>query len=170
MSSIQPATPADAAAIARVHVERWQSTYAGIVPAPFLASLDVEQRTVLWQEWLASAPLVLTATSQQRVIGFVSGGAAREPAFGCDGELYAIYLLSDAQRQGIGSALFDSIRHALLAAGFRSMILWVLEPNPARSFYEAKGGKVTGSKPIEIGGMSLTEIAYTWPNLADPPQ
>ena len=36
--NIRPATPADAAEIARVHVASWRETYAGVLPGAVLAS------------------------------------------------------------------------------------------------------------------------------------
>ena len=41
---IREAAVNDATAIAQVQVESWRTTYAGIVPDAFLASLSVETR------------------------------------------------------------------------------------------------------------------------------
>jgi hypothetical protein len=41
---VRRAVSGDAASIARVHVESWRSTYAGIVPEAYLRSLDVDLR------------------------------------------------------------------------------------------------------------------------------
>ena len=41
---IREASPTDAAAIARVHVDSWRTTYAGIVPADYLANLSYTRR------------------------------------------------------------------------------------------------------------------------------
>ena len=55
----------------------------------------------------------------------------------------------------------------LVVVRLPSMLLWVLEANvPARAFYEALGGIVVRHQPIEIGGATLTEIAYGWADLA----
>ena len=50
--TIRPAEVQDAAGIARVHVESWRSTYQGIFPESFLASLSVERRENYWREQL----------------------------------------------------------------------------------------------------------------------
>src|SRR5205809_105170 len=47
-------------------------------------------------------------------------------------------------------------------AGLSSMLVWVLEQNPSRHFYEALGGQYMRSKPIEVGGAQLVEAAYGW--------
>jgi hypothetical protein len=47
-----------------------------------------------------------------------------------------------------------------------SMLLWVLEANaPARRFYGKLGGSVVRDRPIDVGGVTLTEVAYGWPRL-----
>ena len=51
---IRRAVAADAVAIARVHVESWRSTYAGIVPEEILASLNLDDRAEMWERMLAA--------------------------------------------------------------------------------------------------------------------
>ena len=43
------ATIEDAEAIATIHVRTWQTAYEGIMPAQYLASLSIEERTNLWR-------------------------------------------------------------------------------------------------------------------------
>jgi hypothetical protein len=50
---IRPATLADAAAIAKVHVEAWRETYRGLVPDSVLAGLSVERGVRAWTDMLA---------------------------------------------------------------------------------------------------------------------
>ena len=100
--SIRAAVMEDAAAIAHVHVESWRTTYAGIVPDAYLASLDTTLRARLWREWLSAEALVLVVEVKGSVVGFAHGGRNREQVADCDAELYSIYLLKDAQKRGIG--------------------------------------------------------------------
>jgi L-amino acid N-acyltransferase YncA len=165
MVSIRTATAEDAGAIARVHVESWQTTYTGIVPEAYLAGLDEVLRAKLWHEWLAGSTIVLVAEKEGRVVGFAHAGPNREVLEQCDAELYSIYLLRDAQRHGSGTALLQGIARTLVERGFRSMAVWVLERNPSRNFYETHGGHLAKSKVIEIGGVKLMEVAYVWPEL-----
>ena len=165
MISIRPAKAEDAGAIAHVHVESWKTTYSGIVPDAYLAGLDEMLRTKLWQEWLAGDSLVLVAERHGKVVGFANAGANREALEGCDAELYAIYLLQDAQRRGVGTRLLRAVAEALAERGYRGMAVWVLERTPARDFYERMGSHLATSKVIEIGGAKLMEVAYVWPEL-----
>ncbi len=50
---------------------------------------------------------------------------------------------------GIGSPL----------EGCRSLMLWVLEGNPARSFYERMGGRLLDAQQM---GQGAVEVAYSW--------
>jgi len=46
------------------------------------------------------------------------------------------------------------------------MLVWVLVDNhPARRFYEALGGQELRTQPIEIGGVTLEEVAYGWQDI-----
>ena len=160
---IRGAKPADARDIALVHVATWRSTYRGIVPDDVLNGLDVEQRTADWQGWLAEDnSLVLVAEEESGICGFCGGGALREPMGGGDAEIYAIYVLAEAQRRGMGGALLRALANGLAQRGFTRPVVWVLTENPARHFYTRLGAKPIGEKAIEIGGRQLLESAYMW--------
>jgi L-amino acid N-acyltransferase YncA len=163
--SIRAAVMEDAAAIAHVHVESWRTTYAGIVPDAYLASLDTTLRARLWCEWLSAEALVLVAETNGNVLGFAHGGRNREPVADCDAELYSIYLLKDAQKRGTGIALLRAMAAAMVERNFKSMAVWVLEQNRSRRFYEQTGATLTTSKVIDVGGAKLMEVAYVWPDL-----
>lgn len=165
MVLIRIAEVKDAAAISHVHVQSWLTTYAGIVPADYLASLNEAERIPRWQEWLEQDICVHVADLNGKVAGFVSGGALREPLGHYRAEMYAIYVLKEAQGKGIGRALVGTLAASLLANGYTDMIVWVLEQNPAVSFYEKLGARRLSGKEIEIGGALLSELALGWSDL-----
>jgi L-amino acid N-acyltransferase YncA len=165
MVSIRSAELQDAAAIAHVHVQSWRTTYAGVVPAEYLASLNEAERVPLWQDWLQRDLSVHVAELEGVVVGFASGGPIREPLGKYGAEMYAIYLLQSAQGAGIGRQLVGALATTLLAKDFTNMLVWVLAQNPAVRFYEKAGAHHLESKQIEIGGVSLSEIALGWSDL-----
>ena len=165
MPSIRPATERDAAAIAHVHIASWRSTYAGIVPAPFLAALDEAERTAQWRDWLTLDLPVFVAEEAGEAIGFVGGGPIREPLPGFDAELFALYLLASSQHRRTGTALLQTLAQSLRQRGLTSMIAWVLEANTSRRFYERTGAELVQSKTLEIGAAPLPAHAYGWPSL-----
>jgi GNAT superfamily N-acetyltransferase len=169
MISIRTATEDDADAISHVHIQSWRTTYAGIVPEEYLATLNEADRVPLWRKWLASNIQVYLADLDGEVVGFISGGAIREPVQTAvetyDAVSYAIYLLKQAQGQGIGRALLKKLAHSLSSQGFTSMIVWALEKNPSKHFYERSGAQIVTAKNIEIGGVTPSEVSYGWPDL-----
>lgn len=168
MILIRPGTFEDAPAIARVHVDTWRTTYAGIVPDEHLAKLSYERSQSRWQEHLSEHPEQATFVAEEppgRVVGFTSCGAIREPVGDVDGELYGIYILKEFQGRGIGRALVRQVALHLAEQGFHSMALWALKENPACGFYERMGGSLAAERTIEIGGKLLPEVAYAWQDL-----
>lgn len=166
--TVRQARIEDADSIARVHVESWKTTYAGIVPDAYLASLTPEPRAEMWKGQLnAGTILIFVAEDATGIFGFASGGKSRETIPGYDAELYAIYLLQQKQRQGVGRSLVQKVAEALRRKGFRSLIVWVLAKNPAVDFYVSLRGSLVAEKEIEIGGLRLNEIALGWTSLDD---
>ncbi|HUB28629.1 MAG TPA: GNAT family N-acetyltransferase [Terracidiphilus sp.] len=163
---IRRATIEDSRAIARVQVESWKTTYAGIVPHDYLAAMDVELRMERWREAFAiEGMILLVAEDASGIFGFASGGKLREPMQGYDSELFAIYLLKQQQGTGTGRRLFEEQARLIAGAGYKAMALWVLRKNPAVGFYQHMGGIEVGQKKIEIGGELLDEVAFGWPKL-----
>jgi L-amino acid N-acyltransferase YncA len=166
---IRKAVSTDASAIARVHVDSWRTTYRGIVPDSYLASLSYEQRTSQWKQSLENDGFFVFVAEDEmpkQIIGFASGGEDRSRDTEYAGELGAIYLLEGYRRKGIGQKLVVTLVRTLLDNGYSSMLVWVLAENPYRKFYEKKlGGKYLRSKQIEIGGSRYEEVVYGWKDL-----
>lgn len=174
-ATIRIAVPADAAALAALHVTAWRETYAGLMPDAVLAGLSVEGRAVRWQRILSEgapnnrSPAVFLAACGSHLVGFAAGGAQRDPILrdqGFAGEIDAIYILRRAQRMGLGRALTAAVAQALRAHGHHAASLWVVKDNsPARGFYERLGGMLVGEKEERREAMTLIEVAYGWRNL-----
>ena len=157
---IRVATNADIADLARVHVQSWRETYAGIVPQKYLDDLSLESREQQWQRTLEFGNAVFVAEVADQIVGFVSCGATRDEGY--DAEVYALYLLESQHGLGIGKALFQMALEALRSQGKCRVIVWVLADNPTRTFYQHMGGVQTLEKPIEIGGATLLELGFAF--------
>jgi len=171
MVVIRRAEPEDAAGIAHVQVQSWRSTYAGIVPDGFLAQMSENEQTARWK-LLQAGNEVFVAERDGHVVGFAMGGASRDRVEDSDAELYAIYLLQQAQRARIGTDLLRETARALSERGFTSLDVWVLAANSSKQFYVRRGAHFAASKVIEIGGVKLVEEGFVWPDLkalASPP-
>jgi GNAT superfamily N-acetyltransferase len=160
----------DADAIGTVQVASWRTTYRGIVPDAYLDSMTAEDHAARWARLLArpgSLELTFVVEEQGRLIGFAMGGPEREGDRRFPAELYAIYLLQEAQGRGHGRALVEAVSTALLQRGFRAMLVWVLRQNlAARRFYERLGGAYLREHDLDFGaGFTLPEVAYGWADL-----
>ena len=169
MAEIRRATVEDANAIGRVHADSWRSTYKAIVPDRYLDSIDVEEWAERHRQALTDPgdrEVSYVAEVQHEVVGWAASGPNRDADPTYVGGLYAIYLLADYQRQGIGLRLTVAVAEGLMEFGIRSMLVWVLTENwSARQFYEALGAGYVQERRITIGGASLSEVAYGWKDL-----
>jgi ribosomal protein S18 acetylase RimI-like enzyme len=161
---IRAARPADARAIATVHVATWRDAYAGLLPAEVLAGLDVDERAQRWNHNLAAAiegRFVLVFEEDGRVGGFVSGGPSRDQFPG--GEVYAIYVDPACQGRGAGRRLLAAAARHLAQDRFTDASLWVLADNhPARGFYESQGWRSDGTEQpwTHPDGKAVMEVRY----------
>jgi ribosomal protein S18 acetylase RimI-like enzyme len=157
----------DAAAVARVHVASWRTTYRGLLPEDFLASLSEDAYTDRWRRVMSDGlSRVFVVDNDEEIIGFASCGRERAGETGFAGELYAIYILDRAQRRGQGRELVRAVAGALREMKLADMIVWVLRDNTAaRHFYERLGGVYVRAQPITIGTATLEEVSYGWRSL-----
>src|SRR5882724_5627557 len=111
---VRPATLDDASEIARVHVASWRSTYRGMLPDDFLASLSEGHYTERWTRVISEGTSRVHVVDEPGgIVGFASGGRERAGEGTFAGELYAIYVLDSAQRQGHGRELVRAVAGAL---------------------------------------------------------
>lgn len=160
MVVVRRAVPEDAAAIGRIHVETWQAAYAGLLPAEFLAGLDVRERAETWRGVLARRPgATHVAEAGGEVVGFADTGPARGEAGA--GELYAIYVRPGDWGTGAGRALIEAAEAALREVGFAEAILWVLTGNErAERFYRLAGWLPEDEKADVVAGVEVVERRY----------
>jgi ribosomal protein S18 acetylase RimI-like enzyme len=158
----------DADAIERVRTDTWRDAYRGLMPDSLLDGLgyDATRRRAL----MAALPphqFALVADDEGAVVGFCLGGRSRAPEDQFGGEVYAIYVLPEHHRRGIGRALLEAAATELVDLDIRSMIIWVLRENaPSRRFYERMGGAWVRDEERELDGVRVTESAYGWPDIS----
>jgi GNAT superfamily N-acetyltransferase len=110
---VRLATRADAAAIARLHLENWRAAYRDIVPDDLLDGITAVSRFLHWDGVLADpdgAEFVYVAEDAHgRLLGIASGG----PELGGDscyrGEVYVLHVRSEAQGRSVGRALMRAV-------------------------------------------------------------
>jgi GNAT superfamily N-acetyltransferase len=166
--AVRPAKPADAARIARVHYESWQTTYAGILPLDVISSQAGRKSESAWRKRLSLATvgeITFVAERGGEIVGFANCGDARHRLEGLEAEIYALYVLQAHQRRGVGRELVRACARHFVLHGHFGFYLWVLKANRARLFYETLGGEEIGEKSERLGLHSFSEIAYGWHEL-----
>ena len=169
MVTIRRARAGDAADIARVEIETWRATYAGVLPDRMLLGMSERRLTAGWRDTIARAAAGqhVAVADCRGVVGFGSCGPMRAGALPYDGEVFTLYVLPDYQGRGIGRALLAKLFATLAAAGGRSALIWVLADNPSRFFYHAMGGALVAVRRERQWGSVLRAMAYGWSDLAE---
>ena len=170
---VRRARPEDAKACAQVYVDSWRSAYAGVVPDRVLLRMSYRQQASQWAAAIEGrtspgrwGAIYVAESVDGEIVGVSTCGAARTPAFGCEGEIFTLYVAEDHQGLGVGRKLLCTGFAGLAAQGCPSALVWVLSANPARFFYTAMGGRKVAEQKERLWGVLLDQDAYGWDDLA----
>lgn len=167
-TDIRAAAFDDAARLGRVHVEAWRAAYRGILADDYLDSMSDIRHAAYWARILddtdRAVGTFIAESEQNGIVGFADCGPERggPPGFG---EVMALYLLPDWQHRGTGRRLVGACAVHLAGEGFSGLAIWTLQDNPARGFYEALGGTPAETRKTHIGGETMVEQCYRWPDI-----
>ncbi len=104
--NVRRAVPDDAAAIARIHVDTWRDTYAGILPDRVLLNMPTTREGGCWSGLVLRGESVFVVQSPDAgIVGFGGCGPNRLRNLPCDGEVYTLYIAPRNQGHGFGKAL-----------------------------------------------------------------
>jgi ribosomal protein S18 acetylase RimI-like enzyme len=164
---IRPARTEDARGIARIDVETWRATYAGVLATNYLVGLSAERREAGWRRVIQKEPrdVRVAVRGEDEVVGFGSCGPNRGGR-SFSGEVFTLYVAPDWQDQGIGRRLLLALFRRLVDVGRNSAIIWVLSENPSRFFYERLGGRAASRRTFPVAGASVAATGYGWLDLA----
>ncbi|MEM6347627.1 MAG: GNAT family N-acetyltransferase [Bacteroidota bacterium] len=152
MLTIQKGTKDDLPAIAQLLVETWQSSYQGFMPAKLLKGLSIAKQTMRHQQYFEKGIQYWVVKNDAEVLlGFCSYGPCRNPAMQSPLELYTLYVDTQRQKRGIGSALLQKLVKTVKIEA-SSIGVSVFQRNPYRSFYQKNGFKTLGEAVIDLGG------------------
>ena len=150
--TVRHALPTDAAAMARVHVASWRTTYRGLMRDEVLDDPSfVARREAFWTTALTDARFaanrVAVAEHEGAVVGIAMAGPASGGADHGDVHLFVLYLLDGHHGSGAGSELLDAV-----AGPDERVTLWVADPNPrAQAFYRKHGFVPDGGEQVDDG-------------------
>ena len=164
---IRDARLEDGTAVGRVWVEAWQTAYAGLMSAEFLAGLDPTDCLARFEHALRAGVSILVLEQETASIGFSVFGPSRDSDAGSQlGEVMAINLAPSCWRRGFGQVLLRETVERLRRGRFTELTLWVVHANDrARKFYEAQGWRQDGAEKHDdsLTGFPLHEVRYRLP-------
>ena len=137
--------------MALAHVRGWQAGCAGVLPASYLAAMDLQASVRRWTGRIANpAPAneALVAEVDGRVVALTSFGRSYDTDLPLHppadepvriAELYLLYVDPDHWGTGVGRRLHDAALTTLADHDFTSARLWVVCGNErAQRFYRAQ--------------------------------
>jgi ribosomal protein S18 acetylase RimI-like enzyme len=92
-------------------------------------------------------------------------GPNRDESLDYKGEIYNLHVWPAFQGRGIGQRLILEVSRDFQHKGWRSMLVWTLEENPSRRFYEKLGGRIAAQKEDEYLGFKASVLAYGWDDI-----
>lgn len=168
---IRNAKPGDEDGIVYSGIRGWQNTYKHILPIDYLTELDsqIPQRKIEWGLHLQKPEVRLrtfVAEVDQKVVGFATADSNRHKELPFAGEIFAIYILKDYQRTGLGKKLVKALVDMFILREQNSMVIGALKENhQARRFYEDLGGEAVGETVFAVNGINYPETLYGWRDL-----
>lgn len=166
--NIRPAEPADAPAMAHIHVATWRRDYRGFASDDYLDALSPDDERRNYEAIIADPEMMAFVAEQAagRLVGLSICGPYRDEGYELAGkfsaELYNLYVLADARTAGIGRGLVRAAARELLARGCRSMMLWTLEGYASNTFYPRLNGQIVGRRQAMIGSTEVHDLAFGW--------
>jgi ribosomal protein S18 acetylase RimI-like enzyme len=168
--TVRTARPEDAADLARIYIESWQDTYAGVISHSLLCAMSLRAHTARWQATLRSmeknsGAVLVAEDAHFGIIGLCSLGKARDGGCGYDGEVYTLYVDPAFLGRGVGRALLAGAFEAFKDRKLRSCLIWAHAHNNACFFYEAMGGLRVATRTTRLLGELTPEIGFGWKRL-----
>lgn len=169
MVTIRSAMKKDAEGIARVYVDSWRESYAGLIPDWVLLGMSYRRLSRAWERAIRTAgrdeAILVAEHEEDGIIGLGSCGPSRDRDLKFRGEIYTLYVHPNYTGQGVGTHLLNALFEKLATQGAPSAIIWALAENPSRHFYKNKGGILSATRQGRQWGVALHEVAYGWQDL-----
>lgn len=138
---LRAATPDDAEAVVRLHLQCHEEAYGRLLPPEAFERrrVSLPERIAWLREYMAGGNIPTLAYDDDGLLGIANSGPARDEDAPALTELLMIYVLKRAYGSGAGQLLLDA------AIGNQDAFLWVLEDNPRAQAFYAKNGFVFDS-------------------------
>lgn len=165
MFKIRNALTSDITNIARIQVDSYRNAYQGIFPPSYLDQFSYQEQEKDWLDILNNLgqDILLVAVSENdHILGYSLARPGENSFPEYDAEIIALHVRHEFQHKGIGAALLQAVAETLIKRGCATVMLWTLEKNRIREWYEKLGGVIIGQKKFEVDGWDVHEVAYGW--------
>ena len=163
---IRPVELRDVGKMASVHVLTWKTAYRNIFPQDFLDNLSTDLWIKRFNDMIVNKrSFAFVAEFEKKIVSDIILGKSRDKNFDTLGEIYAINVLPDYQKQNIGKTLIlKALSELQYKHCYKSVFLKVVDKNEnARKFYEHMGFKDTNIIiKDKIEDFYFNEIVYKY--------
>jgi len=155
---IRAAELKDRYAMADLLISAWHTAYTGLIDPEYPSTMKAERYIRIFHENISlQREHVFVHEENGAVLGFVSGKILEGERMG---EIIGLYVHPDHQGMGIGSGLFGQMAALFQKRGIKSIMVRTLLKAKNNLFYEMRGGSVSGSTEIEIGGTLYPGVCF----------
>ena len=168
---IRTAHEADAPAMGRAMVDTWLVAHRDQMPDAAWAKRAQEWTPeVSAQGWARTLRAIATDERSQdciyvavddggEIVGLAMAGPADAENLPQTGAVYALYVSTNHQGQGLGRRLVQAVAAALAQKGMTALQIGCLAANaPARGFYAAIGGRLVSERLFDEEGIMLRRL------------
>ena len=149
----------DCYGVANMVVKAWNETYRGLISDDYLDSLSVQKiYQHNYEDFNEKDNHQFVLEVNNEIVGFVNVGSSEEKDYDNCGEIHALYIIKDYQKNGYGKLLIEAGIKELKNMGFDKMLIGCLVGNPTNTFYEHIGGKFVKTRIFEK--LNLPENVY----------
>jgi len=147
--------------ITDISIKTWKESYQDIIDANFLDNISSEERLKGRIQWLSEPEKYsIVAVSNSKIVGFCDFGISRYFQYG-KGEIYAIYVLPEYQKKGIGYLLIQEAVNRLKDKNLVPCVIFSLEKNlVAQKLYTKMGFFAIDTVMKKIGDKNYPEIVF----------
>lgn len=144
-SGVRLARTSDVDGIAGVNLRSWRQRFAATLPQDTLDGLDPRDLAMVWASGILNPPTpghqLLVAVEEPDVVGYTAIGPSQDPdAAAGAGELLALEVDPERQREGHGSRLLAAAVDHARAGGLDTLLVWcALDDEPRRAFLQSAG-------------------------------
>ena len=159
---VRKSRKSDCESLAHITTVSWNETYPNIVSDEFLKSLyetESVRAEKSKEQFDSKNNHKYVLEIDKKIVGFVDVCPATI-SIKNSGEIKALYLLKDYQKNGYGKLLFKKGVEEIRKMGFQGMIISCLEGNPTNDFYEYMGGKLIDKRLFKLPNQELSENIY----------